>query len=197
MKRLALLLAAWAVIAAAPLPKIVAQPNGRHVFLVDGAPFVMLGGQANNSSNYPAMLPKVWPVIHALHANTLEMPVAWEQVEPVEGKFDFSWVDTLVSQARENKVRLVLLWFGTWKNTGPGYAPEWVKADSRRFPHMTTKDGKQHYVHTPLGRNTLEASARDFGLILQFSQKSRCEAAGTRCSTGCHCFSPVYDLRNR
>jgi len=151
---------------AAELPRIVTK-NGRYALYVDGAPFLILGGQAHNSSNYPAMLPEVWPTIHAIHANTLEMPVAWEQIEPVEGKCDFSWVDTLVSQARENKMRLVLLWFGTWKNTGPGYAPEWVKADSKRFPHMTTKDGKQHYVHTPLGRNTLEADKRAFVALMR------------------------------
>ena len=71
--------------------------NSKHALIVDGAPFLMLGAQANNSSNYPAVLPKVWPVIRELHANTLEIPVAWEQIEPVEGKFDFSWVDTLLA----------------------------------------------------------------------------------------------------
>src|SRR6476646_35925 len=101
--------------AAAPRPQVVSK-NGRHALLVDGAPFLILGGQANNSSNYPAVLPKVWPVLHQLHANTLEIPVAWEQIEPVEGKFDFSWLDTLIPQARANHVRLDLLWFGTWKN---------------------------------------------------------------------------------
>jgi hypothetical protein len=151
---------------AAELPRIVSK-NGRHALYVDGAPFLILGGQAHNSSNYPAMLPEIWPTIRAIHANTLEIPVAWEQIEPVEGKFDFSWVDALIPQARENHVRLVLLWFGTWKNTGPGYAPEWVKADSKRFPHMMTKDGKQHYVHTPLGRNTLEADKRAFVALMR------------------------------
>src|SRR5438874_5849204 len=131
-------------VTAAPLPRVISQ-NGRHQLQVDGAPFLILGGQANNSSNYPAMLPKVWSAIHALHANTLEIPVAWEQIEPVEGKFDFSWVDTLVSQARENGVRLDLLWFGTWKNTSGSYQPEWVKSDLKRFPHMMTKEGKTHY----------------------------------------------------
>src|SRR5881398_3905593 len=93
--------------AAAPLPQVVSK-NGRHALLVDGAPFLILGGQANNSSNYPAVLPQVWPTIRAVHANTLEIPVAWEQIEPVEGKFDFSWLDTLIPQARQNNVRLVL-----------------------------------------------------------------------------------------
>src|SRR5438270_7460409 len=105
---------------AAPLPQIVSE-NGKHELLVDGAPFLILGGQANNSSNYPAVLPQVWSTIHALHANTLEIPVAWEQVEPVEGKFDFSWLDTLVAQARQKDTRLVLLWFVTFKNTNPAY----------------------------------------------------------------------------
>ncbi len=151
---------------AAPLPRLV-HSNGKHALIVDGAPFLILGAQANNSSNYPAMLPKVWPTVRALHANTLEIPVAWEQIEPVEGHFDFSWVDTLLSQARANGVRLDLLWFGTWKNTSAGYEPEWVKTDLKRFPHMMTKDGKTHYVPTPLSRNALEADKRAFVALMR------------------------------
>jgi len=62
--------------AAAPLPQIVSK-DGHHALIVDGAPFLILGGQANNSSNYPAVLPQVWPTIRAAHANALEIPVAW------------------------------------------------------------------------------------------------------------------------
>jgi len=127
----------------------------------------MLGGQANNSSNYPAMLPEVWRAIRDLHANTLEIPVAWEQVEPVEGKFDFSWLDTLVPQARANGIRLDLLWFGTWKNTSPSYTPEWVKADWKRFPRMMTRDGKTNYVMSPHSRATLEADKRAFAAMMR------------------------------
>ena len=65
-----------------PLPRIVSE-NGRHALLVDGEPFLMLGAQVNNSSNYPAMLPLVWPTVRSLGANTVEVPIAWEQVEPV------------------------------------------------------------------------------------------------------------------
>ena len=94
----------------------------------------MLGGQANNSSNYPEALKSVWAAVKLLGANTVMVPVAWEQVEAEEGKFDFSFVDTLLTQARENDVRLVLLWFATWKNNGPNYAPAMGQAGQQAFP---------------------------------------------------------------
>lgn len=149
-----------------PLPRVVSA-NGRHELLVDGQPFLIVGGQTNNSSNYPAMLPQVWQVIDAIHANTVEIPVAWEQIEPVEGRFDFSWLDALLPQARQHNVRLVLLWFGASKNTNPGYAPEWVKTDTRRFPRMITKEGKTHYVLTPLAASTLQADSRAFAAVMR------------------------------
>lgn len=172
LTRCVLALAAFAAgpAMAQELPRLVSR-DGRHALLVDGAPFLMLGAQANNSSNYPAMLPKVWPVIEAMHANTLEIPIAWEQVEPVEGQFDFSFLDTLVEQARARKVRLVLLWFATWKNTGNSYAPEWVKRDTARFPRMKKPDGTTHYALSPHGRNTLEADKRAFVMMIRHLAK--------------------------
>ena len=150
---------------AAPLPRLV-ESGGKHALIVDGQPFLMLGAQTNNSSNYPAALAEVWPVIEQLHANTLEIPVAWEQIEPTEGKFDFSWVDTLLPQARQHNVRLVVLWFGTWKNTNPQYTPEWVKSDTKRFPREITPEGKTHWVMSALGMNTLQADSRAFAALM-------------------------------
>jgi len=157
----ALLLGATAAPAQNPLPHIQSH-DGRHALIVDGAPFLMLGAQVNNSSAWPAMMPKVWPVIDQLHANTVEVPIAWEQIEPKEGQFDFSYLDLLLTQARAHDVRLVLLWFGTWKNTGPAYAPSWVKLDNKRFPRMIGREGKVHYALTPLARTTLEADKKAF-----------------------------------
>lgn len=151
--------------AAGELPRIV-ERDGRHALLVDGEPFLVLGGQAHNSSNYPAALPKVWAALEDMHANTLEIPVAWEQVEPREGRFDFSYVDTLVAGARRHGLRLVLLWFGTWKNTGPGYAPAWVRFDNRRFPRMLDKDGKPVYCLSPFGESTLAADRKAFVALM-------------------------------
>ena len=151
---------------AADLPRLVAK-DGRHALMVDGAPFLMLGMQVNNSSNYPSQMPKVWPAAKALHINTLEVPIAWEQIEPVEGKFDFSYLDLLLKQARDNDVKLVILWFGTWKNNGPNYAPEWVKLDNKRFPRVINAKGEVKNSLSPLFPATLEADKKAFVQLMR------------------------------
>ncbi len=152
--------------AAQPLPRLV-QQDGRHALLVDDAPYLILGAQTNNSANYEAALKDVWQVVDKLNANTLVIPVAWEQVEAVEGQFDFAFVDTLLAQARERDKRLVLLWFATWKNNGPAYAPEWVKLDNQRFPRVIAQDGKVLNSLSPHFRTTLQADKRAFVALMQ------------------------------
>jgi beta-galactosidase GanA len=174
VRNLALAFAAAAMAAgavAAELPRIVSK-NGRHALFVDGQPYLVLGAQAHNSSNYPSQLPKIWPVLREMHANTLEIPVAWEQIEPQEGRFDFTYLDALLAEARRNDIRVVLLWFGTWKNTGPSYTPEWVKTDTRRFPRMRKLDGTSHYVLSPHYRSTLEADRRAFVQLMQYLREN-------------------------
>ncbi|HEX5056444.1 MAG TPA: DUF5597 domain-containing protein [Gammaproteobacteria bacterium] len=153
------------------MPQLV-EKNGRHAFMVDGAPFLLLAAQANNSSNYPAVLRDVWPALEKLQANTLEIPVAWEQVEPVEGRFDFSYLDILLKEARARNLRLVLLWFATWKNNGPNYAPAWVKLDNKRFPRVLKQDGTTLNSLSPHSRETLEADKKAFVALMSYLKKA-------------------------
>src|SRR5471032_2293288 len=118
-----------------------AQKDGRHAFIVDGAPFILLGGQCGNSSAWPSELPGVWSAVERMHANTLEAPVYWEQFEAQEGRYDTTIVDLMIRQAREHHVRLVLLWFGTWKNGSAHYMPLWIKAHPELYPKCVGKSG--------------------------------------------------------
>src|SRR6185437_4008778 len=140
MKRIIVLSFALFILTAAngfgQVPKMI-EKDGRHALLVEGKPFFILGGQAHNSSGWPAMLPSVWSSIEKMHANTLEVPIYWEQVEPEQGKFDFSLIDTLLVQSKQHNVRLVLLWFATWKNGSNHYMPPWMKRDSDKYPNIT------------------------------------------------------------
>lgn len=150
---------------AADPPKIV-QKDGRYALLVDGQPYLVLGGQIHNSSGWPSELPQVWESMAALHANTVEAPVYWEQFEPQPGKFDFSNVDAIVDGARAHNLHVVLLWFGTWKNGNMHYVPAWVKEDTNRFPRIIRADGEPIDVLSPLSRNTLEADKTAFTTLM-------------------------------
>jgi len=149
------------------MPKLIKQ-DGRFAFLVDGKPFLILGAQINNSSAWPASLPAVWPAIEAMHANTVEAPVYWEQMESQPGKFDFTNVDELVKQARTHHVYLVLLWFGTWKNGKMHYVPDWIKTNIARFPRVIDPHGDPVDVLSPNAPANLEADKRAFVALMRY-----------------------------
>ncbi|MFT4113139.1 DUF5597 domain-containing protein [Silvibacterium sp.] len=167
MKRIAAALSLSALLAS-PLalraqdgPRIV-EKDGRHALFVDGRPYLMLGGQINNSSSWPSTIKDVWPTIEGMHANTVEAPVYWEQMEPRPGQFDFSLVDMLVNQAREHHVHLILLWFGTWKNGEMHYVPDWVKTDSAHYPRMIDERGQPIQVLSANSQANLDADRTAF-----------------------------------
>jgi beta-galactosidase GanA len=102
--------------------------------VVEGKPFLVLGGELHNSSTSgTAYMRPIWEQMKRKNLNTVIAPVYWELLEPTEGKFDFSLVDSMIYGARKQNLHLVILWFGSWKNGYSMYAPAWVKNDGRRF----------------------------------------------------------------
>lgn len=106
-----------------PIPHIDSQGAASRL-IVDGKPFLILGGELHNSSSSSLdYMKSIWPRLAQMRLNTVLTPVSWELIEPEEGKFDFRLVDGLIRDARVNNLRLVFLWFGSWKNSMSSYAP--------------------------------------------------------------------------
>lgn len=117
------------------IPELI-HSGSKYELLVNGKPFIMLGGQCFNasSSTVESMAP-VWRSAVAMHANTVEAPVYWNLLEPRPGQFDFRQVDDLIEGARRRHLHLVLLWFGTWKNGVMYYTPTWIKDNPTKYFH--------------------------------------------------------------
>lgn len=140
--------------------------------VVDGSPFLMLAGELGNSSASTAeYMERVWPELKAMNLNTVLAPVYWELIEPREGEFDFSRVDRLIDEARDHDLKLVLLWFATWKNSMSSHAPAWVKLDQHRFPRVKDDKGVSHEILTPFSENNLQADRRAFVQLMRHLKK--------------------------
>lgn len=136
MKHIAARLGATLLIATpvlAETPRL--ERNGEATQLVvDGKPMLLIAGELSNSAASSAtyMAPH-WAKLRAMNLNTVLAPVSWELIEPVEGRFDWSSLDSMIREARANDLKLVLLWFGAYKNSMSTYVPGWVKRDQARF----------------------------------------------------------------
>lgn len=149
------------------VPRLVKNGNTTQL-LVDNKPYFILGGELGNSSaSSTAYMKPIWPKLKKMNLNTVIAPVYWELMEPAEGKFNFSLVDDMILSARSNQMKLVLLWFGSWKNSMSCYAPEWVKTDLSRFPRAEDKNGKKQEILSPFSKSNLEADKRAFVKLMQ------------------------------
>lgn len=147
----------------------------------------MLAGELQNSSfSSPTYMESVWAKLTAQNLNTVLASVSWEQIEPQEGVFNFGTLDRNIQEAREHGLRLVLLWFGSFKNgmepcdwrmktpslTIPGlstYAPPWVKLDDARFPRVQArKNGalKTMEILSLFGSELAESDCRAFHKLM-------------------------------
>ena len=135
-----LLSTGFALAAANPSEPHLEKRGAATQLIVDGKPFLIFGAELHNSSSSSLdYMAPVWPRLAAIPLNTVLTPLTWELVEPQQGKFDFTLLDGLLKQARENHLRVVFLWLAAWKNGMSSYAPAWVKADTRRFPARRRK----------------------------------------------------------
>lgn len=125
------------------MPQIV-RVNGQPRLLVDGQPFLMLGLQWDCESCFSReLMNPLFAPAAAMGANTVALPVYWREIEPTPDQFDFSMVDERLYQARANQLRVILLWFATWKNACTFYAPAYINEDSATYPKALDRVGQQ------------------------------------------------------
>jgi beta-galactosidase GanA len=164
-----------AALRAAELPHIKIE-NGTGQLIVKGQPFLILGGELGNSSaGTAAQADLIVAKLAAMNVNTILMPVAWEQVEPKEGSFDFSTLDHWLATARKHNMHLVLLWFGSWKNGFSNYAPSWVKSDPQRFPRAESVDGRLLEIMSTLSPENRRCDSRAFAALLRHLRENDSE----------------------
>lgn len=167
------LLGIVAMLIVAPQPAIaeemprIEHRDGRYMMRVDGKPFLILAAQLHNSSAWPETLARAWPAAEALAPNTIEAPVYWEQFEPTRGQFDTRNVDALIAKARETNKRLILLWFGTWKNGQMHYVPGWMKTNTATYPRMIDARGEPIDVMSPHAAANLDADRSAYVALMR------------------------------
>jgi beta-galactosidase GanA len=150
----------------ADMPRLETQGSAQRL-VVDGKPMLVLGGELGNSSaSSQAYMARYWPKLKAMNLNTVLAPVSWELIEPKEGVYDFSSVDGLLKDARAQDMRLVILWFGAWKNSMSTYVPSWVKRDDVRFPRAKAANGVSQEILSAFSTNTRDADAKAYAALL-------------------------------
>ena len=146
------------------------RKDGRVTQLIVGEkPFLVLGGELGNSAasdltEFGAICEK----LRRMHLNTILLPVYWDRIEEREGQYDFSLVQGAIETAREHDLRLILLWFGTWKNSMSCYAPGWIKRDTERFARVRLRSGEAVEIISPSSEAARQADAQAFSALMRW-----------------------------
>lgn len=118
--------------------------------LVEGKPFLILGGELGNSSAACTQdIEHIFPKLQRMGLNTVLVPAYWDLIEPVEGQYDFTLTDKAIEQARANNLKIIFLWFGAWKNSMSCYTPLWFKTNYNKYPRAITQNGKPLEIQVP------------------------------------------------
>ena len=136
--------------------------------IVHDKPFLMLGGELHNSSmGAVEYMRPIWKRMADANLNTVLASASWELVEPVEGKYDFVLVDSMIMGARKEGLKLIVLWFATWKNGMSTYVPAWVKKDTKRFPLVKDEKGNTLNIISTFSVKTMDADAMAFAALMR------------------------------
>jgi hypothetical protein len=136
--------------------------------IVKGKPFLLISGELHNSTcgGYESMKP-VWQKMAGKNLNSLIATVSWELIEPQQGKFNFALVDSMIAGARRADLKLVLIWFASWKNASSVYIPSWVKRDYEKYPRAKDENGKTLEILSTFGDASRDADCAAYAALMK------------------------------
>lgn len=172
MKRIFLLSASLFIllttVAQNPIPHLEKKGSATQL-IVNNQPFLILGGELGNSSaSSTEYMNSIWPTLEQMNLNTILAPVYWELFEPTEGQFNYQLIDDLLAASRQRNMHLVLLWFGSWKNSMSCYAPAWVKKDTERFPRARDINNNPVEILSPFAESNRLADQKAFVELMRY-----------------------------
>lgn len=139
-------------------------------FSVNGKPFLSIGGQSHNSTALADTdgIRFACHSVRQLGGNTVAIPVSWVRFEPKEDEYDYDSVKMMIDVVRQQELRLIVLWFGAWKNGTMEYAPSWIKRDTSRFPRVVCHDGTVTTVLSQHASVNFDREKASFCKLIQF-----------------------------
>lgn len=162
-----LLLVALPLQAQQNMPRLQQQGTATQL-IVDDKPFLILGGELGNSTAASfEQLESACKTVQEMHLNTLLIPAYWDLIEPQQGVFDFTHVNKAIDTAQEHSLKVVFLWFGSWKNSMSCYAPLWIKENYKKYPRAVTKAGKPLEIMSAFSPDNRDADKNAFVRFMQ------------------------------
>lgn len=152
---------------APPVPKLEKRGAATQL-IVDGKPFLVLAGElTNTAASSPEHMKATWPHLVKVGLNTVLAPIAWAWIEPEEGKYDFTFADNIIRDARTHNMRVSWLWFASWKNGLTNFAPAWVMANQDRFPRSQLAGSRTVEVLSTVSDANRNADAKAFAAFMR------------------------------
>ncbi len=147
----------------------------KRIFKVDGKPFYPLGRHHLYMGGYTArdesVIERSFQGLKQCNGNTMCVPIYWDQIEPEEGKYDFSSVDTLLRISRKYESKLIFLWFAQWKNGVMDFAPAYIKANPKKYKRVVTQSGATLWVLSSHCQANLEADKKAYTAVCKHLQE--------------------------
>jgi len=144
----------------------IGEMNGHKTLFVDGKPFIILGLQWDCDGCYTkADMDPLFAECEKMGLNTASLLLYWNEIEPREGEYHFEMLDHRIKMARKHHMKIILVWFATFKNSVMTYAPDYVRQDHKRFAKVWDKNG-MHITNSSCPK-AVETHQRDEAALVQ------------------------------